>query len=164
MKSLKKLLQILLIMVCFVPASAQEKPVTVTYNGEKIIFDQPPVIENGRTLVPLRAIFEKLGAEVSWNPDTKTVSARKGDDTVTLVIDETTANCSGRAVTLDVPARIINSRTLVPVRFIADSFGVSVVWDEEDRCVRLTLGGLSDGGSADWSDLTASGNVFVPFE
>lgn len=111
---------------------------TVSYNGEKIAFDQIPVIENGRTLVPLRAIFEKLGAEVSWNDATKTVTAVKDGTAITLTIDSTSATKNGEAVTLDVPATIINGRTMVPVRFIADCFGVSVSWDAKLLRVSLT--------------------------
>ena len=111
---------------------------TVFYNGEKIKFDQIPVIENGRTLVPLRAIFEKIGANVEWNGDTQTVTATKDDITVSLTINNTTANKNGEALTLDVPAKIINGRTLVPVRFISDCFGVNVDWDGIMQKVILT--------------------------
>ena len=111
---------------------------TVFYNGEKIKFDQIPVIDNGRTLVPLRAIFEKLGAEVDWNGDTQTVTATKGDTSVSLTINNTTAAKNGEAVTLDVPAKIIGGRTLVPVRFVSDCFGVDVKWDGTMKRVDLT--------------------------
>ena len=111
---------------------------TVFYNGEKIKFDQIPVIENGRTLVPLRAIFEKIGADVEWNGDTQTVTATKDDITVSLTINNTTATKNGEAITLDVPAKIINGRTLVPVRFISDCFGVNVDWDGIMQKVILT--------------------------
>ena len=111
---------------------------TVIYNGEKIKFDQIPVIENGRTLVPLRAIFEKIGADVEWNGDTQTVTATKDDITEALTINNTTATKNGEAITLDVPAKIINGRTLVPVRFISDCFGVNVDWDGVMQKVILT--------------------------
>lgn len=111
---------------------------SVSYNGEKITFDQIPVIENGRTLVPLRAIFEKIGTEVTWNGDTQTVTAKSGDTEISLTINNTTAYKNGEFVTLDVPAKIINGRTLVPVRFIADCFGVEVNWDGVMQRVSLT--------------------------
>lgn len=112
--------------------------VTVTYNGEMIMFDQKPVIEEGRTLVPLRAIFEKLGAEIDWNGETSTVTATKDGTTISLTINNTTATKNGEAISLDVPAKIINGRTLVPVRFISDCFGVNVEWDGNARRVILT--------------------------
>ena len=112
--------------------------ITVTYNGSKIYFDQLPVIDNGRTLVPLRAIFETLGATVEWNGDTQTVTATKDDVSISLVINNTTATKNGEAITLDVPAKIVNGRTLVPVRFIADCFGVHVDWNGDLQKVILT--------------------------
>jgi len=111
---------------------------TVFYNGEKIKFDQIPVIDNGRTLVPLRAIFEKIGAQVEWDGETQTVTATKDDVTVSLTIDNTQAVKNGEEITLDVPAKIINGRTLVPVRFISDCFGVDVAWDGTMQRVTLT--------------------------
>ena len=108
------------------------------YNGEKIKFDQIPVIENGRTLVPLRAIFEKIGADVEWNEDTQTVIATKDDTKISLTIDNTAASKNGESITLDVPAKVKNGRTLVPVRFVADCFGVDVDWDGTMQRVSLT--------------------------
>lgn len=111
---------------------------TVFYDDEKIEFDQIPVIENGRTLVPLRAIFEKIGAEVDWNEADKTVTAQKDDTQISLTIDNTTAVKNGEKIELDVPAKIVNGRTLVPVRFVADCFGVDVDWNGVMQEVILT--------------------------
>ena len=125
--------------ITFISADFKKLPyVTVTYNGEMIMFDQKPVIEEGRTLVPLRAIFEKLGAEIDWNGETSTVTATKDGTTISLTINNTTATKNGEAISLDVPAKIINGRTLVPVRFISDCFGVNVEWDGNARRVILT--------------------------
>lgn len=112
--------------------------ITVAYNNELIAFDQKPIIENGRTLVPLRAIFEKIGATVEWNGDTQTVVATKDNTAISLTINNTTATKNGTAITLDVPAKIINGRTLVPVRFVADCFGVDVRWNGDIQRVVLT--------------------------
>jgi len=111
---------------------------TVFYNGKKIKFDQIPVIDNGRTLVPLRAIFETFGAKVSWDEKTKTVTATKDDTEIKLTVDKTTAYKNGNAIKLDVPAKIINGRTLVPVRFVSDCFNANVKWDETMLKVSLT--------------------------
>jgi len=118
----------------------QFKPavISVLYDGKRIGFDQLPVIENGRTLVPLRAIFEKIGAEVEWNGETRTVTASKDGTVISLTIDSTTAAKNGETVTLDVPAKIINGRTLVPVRFVSDCFGVGVEWNKNIQSVILT--------------------------
>ena len=112
--------------------------VSVFYNNEKVLFDQLPIIENGRTLVPLRAIFEKIGADVQWNGETQTVIATKGNTSVSLTINNTTAVKNGENITLDVPAKIIGGRTLVPVRFVSDCFGVNVGWTGNMQWVNLT--------------------------
>ena len=103
-----------------------------------MLFDQLPIIENGRTLVPLRAIFEKIGADVEWNGDTQTVTATKGDISISLTINNTTAYKNGQLITLDVPAKIVSGRTLVPVRFVSDCFGVGVDWNGDIQSVILT--------------------------
>lgn len=112
--------------------------ISVRLNGDKVYFDQLPVIENDRTLVPLRAIFEALDAEVLWDGETRTVSATKGEQSVSLTIDDVNATVNGTAVVLDVPTKIINDRTMVPVRFIAQSFGAAVDWAPETRTVIIT--------------------------
>ncbi len=112
--------------------------VTVLFNGRKLYFDQVPVIEDGRTLVPVRAIFEELGATIDWNGDTQTVTAIKDDVTISLTINNLTATKNGEVITLDVPAKIIGGRTLVPVRFVSDCFGVGVDWNATGKQVVLT--------------------------
>ena len=112
--------------------------ITVYLDGKKIAFDQVPVIQNSRTLVPLRAIFEAMGATVEWEASTRTVTAVKGDTTVKLTVDSTAAYKNGQEITLDTPARIIGGRTLVPVRFIADCFDVNTEWVKEMTKVVLT--------------------------
>ena len=116
----------------------EENPISVVYDGEKINFDQKPIIENGRTLVPIRAIFEKIGADVEWNGDTQTVIATKGDTKILLTIDNTNAKINNEIITLDVPAKVISGRTLVPVRFVSDCFGVGVEWEQDTQTVVLT--------------------------
>lgn len=102
------------------------KSIDVKVNGKSIDFDQAPIIENGRTLVPLRAIFESLGASVEWYSETGTVVSKKGKTTVKMTIGSSTMQKDGKDITLDVPAQLINDRTLVPVRAIAEAFGCNV--------------------------------------
>ncbi len=111
---------------------------TVKLDGEKILFDQIPVIEDGRTLVPVRSIFEKIGATVGWNPDTRTVTAEKDGTKIQLTIDDTNAFKNEESIRLDVPAKIIGGRTMVPLRFISDCFGVDVEWDGSLKQVCLS--------------------------
>lgn len=103
--------------------------VRVFVDRAEVNFDQPPVIEDGRTLAPVRAIFEALGFEVEWEEPTQTVYATKGEDKITLKINDTTAYVNGEAKILDVPARLVNGRTLVPLRFISENAGAEVVWN-----------------------------------
>ena len=113
--------------------------VKVTLNGVEVQFgDQQPIIENDRTLVPLRAIFEALGATVSWNEVNQSVTSYKGFTTVTMQIGSNIMTRNGVEIELDVPARLVNDRTMVPVRAVAESFGVDVRWDEDNQTVILT--------------------------
>jgi spore coat protein H len=115
----------------------QQDTIRVTVDGKEVSFEQPPVIENDRTLVPLRAIFEALGAEIEWDEDTQTVTARKDDNTIVLTIGADTATVNGVQVTLDVPGKLEAGRTLVPVRFIAQSMNQTVTWDEKSQLVKI---------------------------
>lgn len=112
-------------------------PPRVTVNQQQLDFDVVPVIKNGRTLVPLRAIFERLGAVVTWDAKSKTIKAEKDSTTVILKIGSTSALVNGKKVTLDVPAEISKGRTLVPIRFISESFGAQVSWNQQLRLVKI---------------------------
>lgn len=112
--------------------------ITVTVNGEAVVFDQPPIIQDERTLVPLRAIFEAMGATVDWNSATHTITAERGADTVSLTIGSSILYKNNDPIILDVPAQIINERTLVPARAVAESFGAYVDWNGELQTVSIT--------------------------
>ncbi len=112
--------------------------IIVMLNGKKISFDQPPIILDGRTMVPLRAIFEALGARVEWNNDTKTVIADRGKTYISLTIGSTELKINNIIKILDVPAQIINDRTLVPVRAISEAFGCAVRWEADTQTVVIT--------------------------
>jgi len=115
-----------------------ETPIEVFLDGTAIEFDVLPQVTDGRTLVPLRAIFEALGAEVSWDAGTQTVTGTKGNTTVVLPIGSTSPTVNGQVVAIDVPGTVVNGRTLVPLRFVAESFGVHVNWDAENRQITIT--------------------------
>ncbi|MCL6448751.1 MAG: phosphate ABC transporter substrate-binding protein PstS family protein [Armatimonadetes bacterium] len=113
-------------------AFAQEAPaqdISVLVNGQRLSLDTPPLLEQGRVLVPMRAIFEAIGATVDWDGQTRTVTGRKGDVEVILKIGDVNARVSGRNVTLDVAAKVVNDRTLVPLRFVSESLGAAVDWN-----------------------------------
>ena len=109
--------------------------ITVTVNGKNVAFDQPPILLYDRTLVPLRAIFEALGAEVLWDGNTQTVTATKGSVEISLQIGSNQMYVNNNLVVLDVPAQLINSRTLVPVRAVSEAFGCKVDWIQSSQTV-----------------------------
>lgn len=111
---------------------------TVMINGVVQVYDQPPVILNDRTLVPLRGIFEALGANVSWDQNAKTVLATKEGTTVCLTIGSNKAYKNGEVINLDQPPQLINDRTMVPVRFVSEALGAKVDWDDRVRTVIIT--------------------------
>lgn len=120
-------------------AGAQQKTsdeIKVTVDGRELGFtDQKPVIIDGRTLVPLRAIFTALGADVNWEQSTSTAVANKGADTIKISIGSNKLYKNNAEKVLDVPAQLINDRTMVPVRAIAEAFGSKVDWNNETRTV-----------------------------
>lgn len=103
--------------------------VNLYIDTNKIDTDTAPIIVDGRTLVPVRAIFEALGATVAWDQTTKTATGTLDDTTVTVQIDSKTAYVNDEAKTLDVAAKIINNRTMVPARFVSEALGCKVTWD-----------------------------------
>ena len=106
--------------------------ITVYINNKQLNFDIYPITEKDRTLVPMRAIFEALGAEVEWENETQTATATKEGITVSVTIDSNRMLKNGEEIELDVPARLVgDSRTLVPLRAISEAFGCQVEWDEE---------------------------------
>ena len=102
--------------------------IQLVYNDERVSFDTPPIIENGRTLVPLRAIFEKIGAKVLWDGENQRITATKGNDKITLQIGSNKLYKNGVEKVIDVPAKLVDGRTLVPVRAVAESFDCKVNW------------------------------------
>ncbi|WP_326490955.1 copper amine oxidase N-terminal domain-containing protein [Brevibacillus brevis] len=120
-----------------VPKTVQNA-VKVEYNKKQIAFpDQAPIISQGRTLVPIRPIAESLGFEVKWNEQTRTVTINKGKDNIRLVVTQKIANKNGQTINLDVPAQIVNKRTVVPVRFIAEALSYKVEWDPKTQTVLI---------------------------
>jgi len=113
--------------------------ITATLNGEKVFFDlnfQLPIMENDRVLVPMRPMFEALGAAVEFDEETQTVSAAKDDISISLQIGSNILYKNGEEIPLDVPAKILNRRwTMVPVRAVSESFGATVDWNEEEKTV-----------------------------
>lgn len=96
---------------------------------KKVEGDTPPTIVDGRTLVPIGIIFQELGATMEWNAETRTATGYRDDTTVVIPIGSTTVYVNGEEKELDVPAQIINSRTMVPAYFVSEALGCKVTWD-----------------------------------
>ncbi|MDY3928539.1 MAG: stalk domain-containing protein [Clostridia bacterium] len=117
---------------------AKQPGITIYVDGKEIICEQPPVIKNDRTMVPLREIFEALGADVEWNGETRTATATKGSEVVSIQIDQKQLFKNGNAEEIDTAACIINNRTMVPARAVAQAFGANVEWNGAEKKVLIT--------------------------
>jgi predicted secreted protein len=116
-----------------------------TINGVKSSFDTPPVIRNGRTLLPIRPLIESLNGFVSWSPSERKVTVNFGDKNIEFWIGKPQAIVNGVEVPIDpdnpkVSPEIINGRTMLPIRFIGESLGFNVNWDENSKTVTITVG------------------------
>lgn len=136
MKKIISLLAALILCTSFsIPAFAEG--ISVTIDGKPVIFpDQQPIkTEKDRVLVPLRAIFEALGATVDWNEQNQSVISKKNGKTIQVTINSLMMLCDGRIKTLDEPACLINGRTMVPVRAVSEGLGATVEWDDATQTV-----------------------------
>jgi hypothetical protein len=115
--------------------------IAVVVNGQQIQFDQPPIERSGRVFVPLRGVFEHLGASVVY--DNGVINTTGNGRTIQLRIGSTQATVNGSTRTLDVAPFIVGSRTLVPIRFISESLGASVDWNDNTRTVTIAGGARS---------------------
>lgn len=111
--------------------------IPVFINGKRVYFDRSPVIKEGRVLVPLREMFEMLGASITWDPVTQTIIATKGNSTVQLTIGVKTALVNGIETTIDVPPVIEKGRTMVPLRFVSTALGSEVNWDNTTETIYI---------------------------
>lgn len=117
-----------------------DNPVNVKVYDQYIDFssiDQWPFIQDGRTLVPLRAVFEVMNCVVSWDNEKSAAVVQYDDKTIIIPSDSKSAYINGEENTLDVPARIVNDRIMVPLRFISESINKTVIWDDADKTVLI---------------------------
>ncbi|MDK2820965.1 MAG: hypothetical protein PWP31_930 [Clostridia bacterium] len=111
--------------------------IDVAVNGKQVNFDVEPKVQDGRTLIPVRFVVEKLGARVTWSPSAQTVGIYKGDISITLGIGCSIAYINNERYTLETPPVIVEGRTLVPLRFISEYMGESVVWDKNEKFIYI---------------------------
>ena len=130
-----------MLILCSLAVFAEDA-IKVYLDGEVIEFDTEPVIIDGRTMVPVRGIFEKMGAEVTWDDSTKTASAVKDGTYVTMTLDSKVMYINGNPLYMDASPVIVDSRTLAPARYVAEAFGANVVWNEKSRTVVICSDGV----------------------
>ncbi|KAA8784995.1 copper amine oxidase N-terminal domain-containing protein [Paenibacillus amylolyticus] len=148
--------------------------ISIYINGTEVPAVQAPVMKAGRVLVPLRSIFEGIDAEVQFNNRTKTITATRGDQEVTLTLGSKAAYINGQLNVMDVPASTIKGSTMVPIRFVSEAFGEKVFWNSRSQRVDVkttytpetpvddtqfsawNIYGSVSGGNGDGRDLTVS--------
>ncbi|MET3938418.1 hypothetical protein ABIC22_001230 [Paenibacillus sp. PvP094] len=146
--------------------------ISIYINDAELSSAQAPVMKAGRVLVPLRSIFEGLDATVGYTNKTKTITATRGDQEVSLKLGSKTAYINGEAVLLDVPASTIKGNTMVPIRFVSEAFGEKVFWNSRNQRVDIkttstppvddtkaaawNIYGSVSGSNGDGRDLTVS--------
>ena len=131
-----------------VAASAQG--IRTTVDSLTVSFpDVQPTMVNGRVMVPVRGVFEHMGADVRWDSTNQTVNAQHGSDTIVLPLNSYTATINGSQVTMDTPATMKRGRVMVPLRFLSESLGANVEWLAASRTVEITSNGntVPDTGS-----------------
>ena len=141
MKTLKKLLPVILglVLVLSFSFTAYASQVNVTVNDQPVYFEgQGPAVVEGRTLVPVRGVFETLGFEVEWNDVTGIATLTSDDYVVVVTIGSSTFTTNGASHTLDVSAQIIGGRTMLPIRFVLESVGYTMDWDDATRTVIIS--------------------------
>ncbi len=121
---------------------AENDVVSVKVDNETVVFgDQTPVIVEGHTLVPIRAVFEKAGAEVTWDQPTQTATISRDGYIVTIKYGEKVMYRNGEAIELEQPADVINNRTMIPVRAIAEAMDFAVTWDGHHSLILVSTTG-----------------------
>lgn len=119
------------------PAAAETRPIPVFFNDEPVTFNVDPIMESGTTLVEFRPIFEKLGLAIDWDSQTKTVTGSKEGLTVELAIGSKVAEINGEEKPLSAAPKLVDERTVIPLRFVGEAAGSFVSWDGNTRMIRL---------------------------
>ncbi len=137
---LKKLLGLTLGILVMSTGSYADSAIRIQIDNKPLALEVAPVIENGRTLVPFRAIFEALGLQVDWNEELRIATAYNSSMNVSVKPEGSFGSLNGELKSLEAPARIDQGRMLVPLRFISEAFGNEVGWDAKNRLISITSG------------------------
>jgi hypothetical protein len=110
----------------------------IYFTGGTMKFDTPPVIKDGRTLIPIRSISTALGAEVTWNSEERKAVIEYGDAVIEFNVDEGIVYLNGQETEIDVPAKIMNGRIVVPLRFVIENMDLEVEWEQETQTIIIS--------------------------
>ena len=138
------------------------KEVKIEIDGKAMVpKDMPAVIIDGRTMLPMRQIAQELGCEVNWNEAAKQIYVMRGSDIIVFTVDSKTGYENGKEFTMDVPATIVNDRTMLPVRALADALHLNIKWDDPNRIVSIQSGDtvVKDEAKAPESGQTTAGTL-----
>jgi hypothetical protein len=132
-----------LIVMCFLPISAayaaESKVIYIFLDGKKMEFkSQQPINDHGRVLVPLRTIFEALGAKIKWDDTTETVTAKKNDVMITYKIGSLSGTRNNEIIHIPVPGKLVNGATLIPLRFVGEALRSTISWDQHSQTVLIS--------------------------
>lgn len=135
----KMILLTFILLLCFsTTAFGENNQITVYVNNEKVEFEVNPMLENGRILVPLRGVFERLGAQVDWNKSTMQVVIKDKNNEIAMMLYKNKVMVNGEIKDIDTGVKMINSRTFAPLRFISETLGHDVKWDGNTNSVYIT--------------------------
>lgn len=113
-------------------------PINLYVNGTQIQnLESPPVVLDGHTMVPARGVFESIGAVINWNGVSRSVYIGYNQDLIILEVNNNLANFNGERLKMDMEARLVNERVMIPVRFVSEALGYEVSWDESTRTVHI---------------------------
>jgi len=141
MKKILSIILALVLLLAFVPnvIASANTPISVFINGQRVVFpDQNPVVVDGRTLVPVRGVFEDLDFYVDWNPATRQATLTRGNNLIVITIGSNVFTTNGVSRTLDVPAQTIGGRTMLPLRLVLESVGYTLDWNAATSTVTIT--------------------------
>ena len=134
---MKKLLSLIAAAMVMTTAVSAAEGVNVTVNGTAV--DTQGVIVDGRTMVPVRGVFEQIGYTVEWDANTKTATLTKGSNTVEMTQGNTYFTYNGTQITPDVPQQIINGSFMLPLRAVGEAINADVEWDVDTKTASLTV-------------------------
>lgn len=140
MKRIKLLLSVILIVSTiniFINETSAASNITIYIDNVKQSYSSKATVKSGTTLVPLRGIFESLGAEVKWDQATKTIDASKNGTKVWLKLGSKATKVNGKTVNIAVSAQAVNGTTLVPLRFISEALGAKVEWNQNSKTIKI---------------------------